>query len=76
MCSCSDNLLNNAICLSFGHHSMKHIGHKGQDYAFVSLRGSFSRYDFRVLPVTDEKDRMAGVVRYPDVTKLMHHFLE
>jgi len=36
----------------------------------------FSRYDFRALPVTDGEDRMAGVVRYRDVTKLTHHFLE
>ena len=36
----------------------------------------FSRYDFRALPVTDEDDKMAGVVRYRDVTKLTHHFLE
>jgi CBS-domain-containing membrane protein len=36
----------------------------------------FSRYDFRALPITDEEDRMAGVVRYRDVTKLTHHFLE
>ncbi len=37
---------------------------------------TFSRYDFRALPVTDDDDRMVGVVRYRDVTKLTHHFLE
>jgi magnesium transporter len=36
----------------------------------------FSRYDFRALPVTDKEDKMVGVVRYRDVTKLTHHFLE
>lgn len=36
----------------------------------------FSRYDFRALPVTEEDDKMTGVVRYRDVTKLTHHFLE
>ena len=36
---------------------------------------TFSRYDFRALPVIDG-DRMVGVVRYRDVTKLTHHFLE
>jgi magnesium transporter len=36
----------------------------------------FSRYDFRALPVTDEDDKLTGVVRYRDVTKLTHHFLE
>ncbi len=36
----------------------------------------FSRYDFRALPVTDMDNKMIGVVRYRDVTKLTHHFLE
>ena len=36
----------------------------------------FSRYDFRALPVVDNGDNMIGVVRYRDVTKLTHHFLE
>jgi magnesium transporter len=36
----------------------------------------FSRYNFWALPVTDEEDKMAGVVRYRDATKLTHHFLE
>jgi magnesium transporter len=36
----------------------------------------FSRYDFRAMPVTDAEDRMVGVVRYRDVVKLTHHFLE
>jgi Mg/Co/Ni transporter MgtE len=36
----------------------------------------FSRYDFRALPVIDKDDKMVGVVRYRDVTKLTHHFLE
>lgn len=36
----------------------------------------FSRYDFRALPVTDNNDKMVGVVRYRDITKLTHHFLE
>jgi len=36
----------------------------------------FSRYDFRALPVTDNDDKMVGVVRYRDVAQLTHHFLE
>ena len=36
----------------------------------------FSRYDFRALPVVDKADNMIGVVRYRDVTKLTHHFLD
>ncbi len=37
---------------------------------------TFSRYDFRALPVIDDDERIIGVVRYRDVTKLTHHFLE
>jgi magnesium transporter len=40
------------------------------------VSNTFSRYDFRVLPVVDKADNMIGVVRYRDVTKLTHHFLE
>jgi len=37
---------------------------------------SFARYDFRALPVTDEKNRLVGVIPYRDVMDLTHHFLE
>jgi Mg/Co/Ni transporter MgtE len=37
---------------------------------------SFARYDFRALPVTDEKNRIVGVIPYRDVMNLTHHFLE
>jgi magnesium transporter len=33
----------------------------------------FSRYGFWALPVIDEEDKLAGVVRYRDITKLTHH---
>lgn len=36
----------------------------------------FARYDFRAIPITDENDRMIGVVPYRDVMKLTHHFVE
>jgi magnesium transporter len=36
----------------------------------------FLRYDFRAMPVTDVEERIVGVVRYRDVVKLTHHFLE
>lgn len=36
----------------------------------------FDRYDFRAIPVTDEKDKIIGVVPYRDVMNLTHHFLE
>jgi len=37
---------------------------------------SFARYDFRALPVIDEKNRIVGVIPYRDVMNLTHHFLE
>jgi magnesium transporter len=37
---------------------------------------SFARYDFRALPVTDDKNRIVGVIPYRDVMNLTHHFLE
>lgn len=36
----------------------------------------FDRYDFRAIPVTDEKDKIIGVIPYRDVMNLTHHFLE
>jgi len=36
----------------------------------------FARYDFRALPVVDEKNRLAGVIPYRDVMNLTHHFVE
>jgi magnesium transporter len=36
----------------------------------------FSTCNFWALPVTDEEDKMAGVVRYRDATKLIRHFLD
>ncbi len=37
---------------------------------------TFARYDFRALPVTDEMNRLVGVIPYRDVMNLTHHFLE
>ena len=37
---------------------------------------SFARYDFRALPVTDEMNRLIGVIPYRDVMNLTHHFVE
>jgi magnesium transporter len=36
----------------------------------------FARYDFRAIPVTDENNRLLGVIPYRDVMDLTHHFLE
>jgi Mg/Co/Ni transporter MgtE len=37
---------------------------------------SFARYDFRALPVTDERNRLVGVIPCRDVMNLTHHFFE
>jgi magnesium transporter len=37
---------------------------------------NFARYDFRAIPVTDEQNRLVGVIPYRDVMNLTHHFLE
>jgi magnesium transporter len=36
----------------------------------------FARYDFRALPITDDDDRLLGVVTYRDVMQLKHRFIE
>ncbi len=36
----------------------------------------FMRYDYRAIPVTDDNDKMLGVVTYRDVVRLKHHYVE
>jgi CBS domain-containing protein/sporulation protein YlmC with PRC-barrel domain len=36
----------------------------------------FNRYEFRAIPVTDDENRIVGVVTYRDIMKLTHHFIE
>jgi CBS domain-containing protein/sporulation protein YlmC with PRC-barrel domain len=36
----------------------------------------FNRYDFRAIPVTDDDNRIIGVVTHRDVMRLTHHFIE
>lgn len=36
----------------------------------------FARYDFRALPVTDDQNKLVGVIPYCDVMNLTHHLLE
>ncbi len=36
----------------------------------------FSRYGFRAIPITDEQDKLLGVVSYRDIMKLKHRFIE
>jgi Mg/Co/Ni transporter MgtE len=46
------------------------------DSSLKEASQSFARYDFRALPVIDEKNRIVGVIPYRDVMNLTHHFLE
>jgi magnesium transporter len=36
----------------------------------------FDRYDFRSIPVVDDKGRIVGVILYRDIMKLKHRFME
>jgi len=36
----------------------------------------FTRYDFRALPITDDQEKLLGVVSYRDVIQLKHRFIE
>ena len=36
----------------------------------------FNRYNFRALPITDEDDKIVGVITYRDVMNLKHRFIE
>jgi magnesium transporter len=36
----------------------------------------FDRYDFRALPITDDNDKILGVITYRDVMNLRHRFIE
>jgi magnesium transporter len=38
--------------------------------------GVFTRYSFRAIPVTDENNKIDGIVLYRDAMNLTHHFLE
>jgi magnesium transporter len=46
------------------------------DSTLKEASSSFARYDFRAIPVTDENNRLVGVIPYRDVMNLTHHFVE
>ncbi|HVP94412.1 MAG TPA: CBS domain-containing protein [Methanoregulaceae archaeon] len=46
------------------------------DSTLKEAKEMFNRYDFRALPVTDDDNRIVGVVPYRDVMNLTHHFIE
>ena len=46
---------------------------KAED-SLAEVAEAFGRYSFRAIPVTDEEERMIGVIPYRDVMKLKHRF--
>jgi len=42
--------------------------------SLAEVAEAFGRYSFRAIPVTDEEERMIGVIPYRDVMKLKHRF--
>ena len=46
------------------------------DSTLKEAKEMFNRYDFRALPVTDDENRIVGVVPFRDVMNLTHHFIE
>jgi len=46
------------------------------DTTMKQAANMFARYGFRALPVTDENDKILGVVPYRDVVNLKHRILE
>jgi CBS domain-containing protein len=46
------------------------------DSTLKEAAAMFARYDFRALPITDDDDRILGVVTYRDVMGLKHRFIE
>jgi Mg/Co/Ni transporter MgtE len=58
-----DIMVENVICLS-------------TESTLKEASQSFARYDFRAIPVTDDNNRLFGVIPYRDVMNLTHHFVE
>jgi magnesium transporter len=47
----------------------------GPDSTLKEAYETFARYDYRALPITDDKDKILGVVPYRDVMNLKHRFV-
>ena len=63
----SDNLLHEIMSTSV-------ISFKSGD-SLAEVADAFDRYSFRAIPVTDEDERMVGIISYRDVMSLKHKFI-
>ena len=54
----------------------EHVHTLDPDSTLKEASEMFSRYDYRAIPITDDTDKMLGVVTYRDVVRLKHRFVE
>lgn len=52
-----------------------HVISLNPDSTLMDASRMFSRYLFRAIPVTDENDRIQGVIPYKDIMTLKHRFI-
>jgi magnesium transporter len=53
-----------------------HVHTLDPDSTLKEASQMFTRYDYRALPITDDGDKMLGVVTYRDVVRLKHRYVE
>ncbi len=53
----------------------KNVISLNQDNTLLEAAEMFSRYSFRAIPVTDERNVILGVIPYRDIMKLKHRFV-
>jgi len=54
---------------------VEHVIRLAPESTLKEAAAIFVRYGFRAIPVTDEKNRLVGVVPYRDVMNLTHYFV-
>jgi magnesium transporter len=54
----------------------KHVHTLDPDSTLKEASEMFMRYDYRAMPITDDNDKMLGVVTYRDVVGLKHRYVE
>jgi magnesium transporter len=53
-----------------------HVHTLDPDSTLREASDMFTRYDYRAIPITDEADKIMGVVTYRDIVGLKHRFVE
>jgi len=54
----------------------EHVYTLDPDSTLKEASEMFTRYDFRAIPITDDNDKILGVVTYRDVVGLKHRFVD